>query len=307
MKKEYLPYYIPLILAVVAFIVGSFFDYQINDAVFSKNNTGGLVISVIGTIPGYGVLAFLGGGFFYLALNNKIPNHIAWKIIHYLFAALTFGCSVFFAGREFFGPNGFYWLGINRWWGLLIVLPLYVLVAYFGYRLTSKSDNDKLWLIYIIIAGLILLSLVAGVTAIKSIFHRPRFRSLGSVAGMDYHNWWERCKEYKELIKSDVTHTLISEEFKSFPSGHAGTCAVFMMSSLFLPYINKNYKKASIITFSIGFAWLLLVSFARMWVGAHYLSDVSMGTLLVVVCYFIAKIVIDNIKYFSNEEAQQLA
>ena len=77
-----------------------------------------------------------------------------------------------------------------------------------------------------------------------------------------------------------------------------------MMSALFLPYISKKYEKAALIAFIAGAAWYLLVSFSRMLVGAHFLSDVSMGGLLGVIFFFIAKIVIDNVKCFGEKEEQ---
>ena len=298
MKKIYIPYYATLIFFIVTFIIGSFYDYQINDALFSKNDTFGLVISVIGMVPGYGVLAFLGGGFLYFALKREV-NHVLWKVFFYFMAVAAFGCSVYFAGVEFFGENGFNFIGVQKFWGYFIVFPLYVGVAFFGYKITSKSTYDKLWLIYTIIALGVLISLVAGVTLIKAIFHRPRFRSLGVAPGVEFHNWWEPCSNYKELIAS--SSALTKEEFKSFPSGHAGGSAVFFASVLFLPYINEKYKKLSYILFGVGVCWTLLVAFARMRVGAHFLSDVSMGPILVIVTYLVARIVTENVKYFAPQ------
>ena len=302
MKKTYLHIYIVLMLFVATFIIGSFFDFQINDALFSNKNTFGLIISVIGTVPGYGVLAFLGGGFLYLGLKRE-KEQIWMKALLFGFAVATFASSVYFSGKEFFGPNGFDYLGIKEFWGFFIAFPVDVAIAFLGYKITSKHNNDKLWLIYIILAVGILIALVAGVTLLKAIFHRPRFRSLGLVAGLDYHNWWDPCKNYKDLIAASGG-TLISEEFKSFPSGHAGTCAVLVLSSLFLPYINEKYEKVSLVVFYSSLAWLLLVCFARMRVGAHFLSDVSMGSLISIIILFVAKIIIDNVKYFSHSQNQ---
>ena len=214
------------------------------------------------------------------------------------FAACAFA-SIYFIGREFFGPNGFNFIGVKKFWGYFIAIPPCFGLGYLGYLLTSKSENDKLWLVHLILALAITVALVPGITLFKSIFHRPRFRSLGQY-GLDYHNWWVPCKDYKWYFSQGI----ISEEFKSFPSGHAGTCAVFMMSTMFLPYIDKKYEKASVISFACAFIWLLLVSFARMRVGAHFMSDVTFGAILCSVVLLIAKIVIENVKYFSNSSSR---
>ena len=292
---------------VAGFIIGSFYDFQINDALFSKNDTFGLVISVLGTVPGYSVLAFVAGGCLYIGLKNKVP-HIAWRIVAFFCVAAGAFCSIYFMGREFFGPNGFYFIGVARSWGYLIAIPPAVGLGFLGYYLTRKSNYEKLWLVYFIVALVYLVSLVGGVTVIKEIVHRPRFRSLGLVPGLDYHNWWEPCKNYKDFIAYAEANniSLISEEFKSFPSGHAGTAATFMCTAIFLPFIDKKYEKISLITYIAGGLWYLLVSFARMRVGAHFLSDVSMGGLLCIVPYFVAKVLMDELKYFKPKEENNL-
>ncbi len=292
-------------IMVAGFIIGSFYDFQINEALFSRNDTFSLIISVLGTVPGYCVLSFIAGGCLYIGLKNKVP-HIAWRIVAFFCVGAGAFCSVFFMGREFFGPNGFYFIGVHRAWGYLIALAPAVAVGFLGYYLTSKSNYEKLWLVYFIIALVYLLSLVGGVTVIKSIVHRPRFRSLGMVPDLDFHNWWVPCKEYKDYLLYAQEHNiaLIEEEFKSFPSGHAGTAATFMCFAIFLPYIDEKYDTASLVTYICGGLWYLLVSSARMRVGAHFLSDVSMGGLLCIVPYFVAKVLMDELKYFRTQEVQ---
>lgn len=301
MKKLNIHIYIAFAIFACLFVVGSFFDYQVNDALFHPLDTFGLTVSVIGTVPGYGVMAFLGGGLLYLGLKRELPN-LAVKIIVFVLAAASFALSVYFSGKEFFGENGFYWLGIKKFWGYFIAFPADVAIAFLGYKLTSKSEYGKLWVVYLIMLAAIGLTLLLGVTMLKGIFHRPRFRSLG-IDGVQFHSWWDPCKEYKSYIEAGH---LTKEEFKSFPSGHAGSASVFMMSTLFLPTLNPKYKKATIIAFYSGFAWLLLVAFARMYVGAHFLSDVSMGALLGIIFFFIAKTVVENVKFFGfNEQTEQ--
>ena len=296
MKKMYLPIYIIFAVFACTFVIGSFFDYQISSVLYHKLDTFALVVSVIGMAPGYGVLAFIGGGLLYIGLKRQLPNLFV-KILLFVLAAAALGSSVYFTGLEFFGPNGFYYLGIQEFWGYFIAFPFDVGMLALGYFLTSKSENDKLWVVYLILLAAIALSLVAGVTAIKAIYHRPRFRTVvENNLGIDFYPWWIPCKEYKSYIEEGI----IKEEFKSFPSGHAGTASVFMMATLFLPVINPKYKNVSIIAFFSGLAWLLLIAFSRVYLGAHFLSDVSMGALLGIIAFFAAKVIIENAKYFDS-------
>ena len=274
MKKLRLHTYIVLGLFVLGFILGTFLDLSLTEAIFSRDNTFGITMSAIGTLPGYMILAALGGGFVALALHRQYKT--LYKVLLYVGALAGFGAAIFFSGREFFGPNGFTNEKI-KWVGFLIALPIACGCGFLGYYLTKKSENKYLWLIYLIAAIAIFMALVPGVTLIKVIFHRPRYRTLSLYPDIDFYPWYKRCADYKEFM---AQYNLTSEEFKSFPSGHAGASSVFMIGVSLLPLINKKFEKITLPLFYVGFAYALFVSFTRILVGAHFLSDVSMGGLL---------------------------
>lgn len=266
--------YIILAIFVVGFILGTFLDLSLSNAIFSRDNAFGLTISAIGTIPGYMILAVLGGMFFAVGLHKDYKT--IYKVILYVTAVACLGCAIFFTGREFFGENGFKGAA-PKWIGYLITLPIGCACSFLGYKMGKNSETKYLWLILAIAAFCIFMSLVPGVTMIKAIFHRPRFRSVTLYEGIEFHAWYQRCSEYKDLM---ALYNITSEEFKSFPSGHAGASAVFMLGVSLLPLVNKKYEKLQLPLFYAGFAWVLLVSFTRILVGAHFLSDVSMGGIL---------------------------
>ena len=319
MKKISTHIYIVLGLFLALFIVGSFLDLQISEAIFSRDNTFGLIISVLGTIPGYGLLAIIGGAMFSLVIYKKEKYKIFVQIIFWILTIACLGLSIYFSGREFFGPNGFVGTA-PRWVGYLIILPVAAALFYLGFRMGKNSENDRLWLLLVIMMIAIFLALIPGVTMLKAIFHRPRYRLItwSEVQGtglLDFQPWWERCKDYNDLIKTFKTHKpnpitlngaeITSEEFKSFPSGHGGASAIFMLGALVLPLVNKKYEKYQIPVFYCGLAWCLLVCFVRILVGAHFLSDVSMGSLLSIIFILVAYFVIYKTKWFAsylNEE-----
>lgn len=278
MKKMRLHLLIVLIIAIAGFIVGSTLDLEIAQAVFSKDNTFGLVCSAIGTLPGYMILAVIGGGFASIAFRSK-DYKLIYKIILYIVGALAFICAIFFSGREFFSANAFYNPSL-KWLGFLIVVPFALGSAYLGHYISKNSVTSKQWLILAIMAFAIFLALVPGVTLFKEIFHRPRFRCVEAYEAVSFHSWWERCSNYKDLM---AEFNIIKEEFKSFPSGHAGACAVVMLAGTILPLFNKKYEKIQLIVFYAGLAWTLFIAFTRMLVGAHFLSDVSMGMMLTII------------------------
>ena len=303
MKKISLHIYIVLAIFVLGFIIGSFIDLKLMEAVFSENNTFGLVMSVIGTMPGYGVLAICGGMMFSIALKKEGYTKL-YKVIFYICSVVGLGASIFFSGREFFGENGFTGAA-PKWVGYLIALPFMGGLAYLGYYLGIKSDNNRLWLLVLVMMVAIFIALVPGVTALKSIFHRPRYRLVVRYGYEEFHNWWQPCSNYKDIINLN-TDLLSKEEFKSFPSGHGGASAVFMLFAAFLPLINSKYQKLQLPLFYVGLAWCLLICFSRILVGAHFLSDVSMGGLLTIICLLIAYFVVMKGKLgLPNEEMEE--
>ena len=287
MKKLRLHIYLLIGVFVITFIVGSFVDEGLNAALFSRNNTFGLTMSAIGTIPGYGVFAILGGGAFAFFMNKNYKMTL--RIFCLLFSILGVALGVHFSGREIFSANGFYQGPEFKWtlYGYLILLPVMLALAFLGYILGKKSDNPNLWIVYVVLSIAIFFSLIPGVSALKSIFHRPRYRLL-DLTGLEFYPWWKPCKNYKELLETFAPLGVTKEEFKSFPSGHAGATAVSMMFAMALPFVNRKYMKYQMPIFYGAFAWTLLVMFTRMLVGAHFLSDVSIGILLTLIFMMIA-------------------
>ena len=278
--------FIVLGIFLIGFIIGSFVDLNLMKALFSKDNGFGLTIAAIGTIPGYGVFAILGGGFFWLFTQNSFKKPV--KFIFFICSIIGLGCGIYFSGKEWFGENGFYNKDIY-WVGFLISLPIMVGFYYLGYFFSKKYNNPRVWILYAALAIAAFMALVAGVTLIKAIFHRPRYRIAVYEGIVPFHEWWNRCGDYKNYLP------LISkEEFKSFPSGHTGGALTFLyfatFSSLFMD------KKFQLPIFYAGVAWALFVAFTRILVGAHFLSDVSMGGLLSIVCLIIANEVVIKLR-----------
>ena len=274
MKKMRLHIYIMLGIFIIGFVLGTFIDQSLSQAIFSRDNGFGLTMSAIGTIPGYMIFAVLAGGFLALAMHKDYKT--VYKVFLYIATVGLLFASILFTGREFFGENGFTGAA-PKWVGYIITAPLAAGCGYFGYVITRKSNTPYLWLIFVIAAIFVFLALVPGVTMLKSIFHRPRYRTLTLYEAIEFHPWYQKCSNYKDLM---AMYNVSKEEFKSFPSGHAGASAVFVLGVSILPLLDKKYEKIQLPLFYGGLAWVLLVSFTRILVGAHFLSDVSMGAIL---------------------------
>lgn len=88
-----------------------------------------------------------------------------------------------------------------------------------------------------------------------------------------FQNWWSIDVTIRNKF---VELGIKSEEFKSFPSGHTASAINILVITL-LPYVNKKlYRKENFLWYtSIVFA--SAVAFTRIIMGAHFLTDVTMG------------------------------
>ena len=288
MKQMRIPLYVTLGIALIGIIFGSFFDLQISTAIASSTSGFGLGVSIVGPTIGFMGLALFGGGFIGLAIHGQYPK---WaKALFWVAGIAAYVVSVYFSGTEYFGVNGFYG-NIPEWVGFIIAAIPLAGAEVGGYFLFRKTENKYAWVIYLIAFAVLLLTLVAGVTGLKAIFHRPRFRTVSTTA-IDFHNWWQPCRDYKNLMQA---YGLVSEEFKSFPSGHTAEASILLVTTTFAPLVNPKLKKIQVPCFILAFAFVMLVGFARILAAAHYLSDVSMGASITIVFTIIAnEIVIHN-------------
>ena len=289
-------------ILIIGLILGSFFDLQINQAIFDRYNGFGLVASSFGMIPGYATLSFFGGSLFAMTYKNK--KFPIWaRIIFYVLVLAFYGLSTYFLGKDVFSINGFYNEKLHPWLGCIIMGVVMIPFLFLGWWLGKKNENPKMWIIILALAGAMFMALVPGTTLLKSIMHRPRFRIAVVEGYAPFHNWWQPCKEYKDYIAANAG-ILTKEEFKSFPSGHS--CAVMcgLIFASTMPLMNKKWMKYQVLFFYVAFAWGLVVMFSRMLVGAHYLTDTCMGSLLAVVFFYIANEVVVR-KLLPQEEQEK--
>ena len=285
-KKRH--FYIVIGILLAGFIVGSFLDLQINQAIYSQGNMFGIIMASFGTYPCYAGLSFAAGGLLITSTKKK-DLHIIWRIVSWGLAALGYGLSVWLGSKDVPSVNGF----DNEALEMPFVLANIFVFAGFtalGFIVCNKGDENKLWMSLMVMAIIFLLALLPTSFLIKLVLHRPRYRFVVNSGEIAFHNWWESYGAYKEYIEEGHTlygHLITKEEFKSFPSGHSGSAAIMMMVLPYLSIFFKKLKGKETMMFYIGFAWTLLMMFSRLLVGAHFLTDTCMGALIVVVVFYI--------------------
>ena len=298
MKTMRLPLIIALGVAILGIILGSFFDLNLSTAIANPNNNFALTVSAIGPTIGFGAVAAMGGGFIAFILKGKY--HIGLKILFGVLAAACYGCAVYYAGQEYFGINGFYNEKLE-WLGYISVLIPEAAAMFGGYHLFKNYKNNTLWIVFCVIVGVLLLGLLLVIPVIKDNMHRPRYRLISVMEEVRFHNWWEPCKEYNYLKD---TYNIAKDNFKSFPSGHTAEASIPLVIITFLPLADGQFKKWQLPSFLGGCALVLLVAFARILAGAHFLSDVSMGATITLALTTIANEVVMHFKAIQLREEE---
>ena len=298
MKKMRFPLLIVMGVGVIGIILGSFFDFQISKAIANPHSYLGITISAIGPTIGFAAVALMGGGF--IAFGLKKDYHIVLRILFFILAACCFGVSIFYPAGEYFGVNGFSWLGIPKAVGYAVVLLPEAAAVVGGYFLFRNVQNKNMWIVWCIIIGLLLLALAAIVPTIKDFMRRPRYRFLMNGHEDMFHKWFEPFKEYKQYIADNPTEP--HDNFKSYPSGHSAETAILIVAATFFPLADKKFEKYQMPAFYIACGVTALVMFARILAAAHFLSDVSWGMTIVVTLTFIANEVVMRVKTLHQEE-----
>ena len=291
-----IPLIVALGVAIIGIIFGSFFDLNISTAIASPTNKFALAISAIGPTIGFAAVAAMGGGFIAFALKGHY--HIALKIMFFVFAAACYGVAVYYPAGEYFGINGFYNPDL-KWLGYVIVILPEAAAVVGGYFLFKDFKNDKMWIVFLIIVGLLLIALLGIIPILKDTMHRPRYRIV-STTPVEYHDWYVPCTDFETWIKSGID----KDNFKSYPSGHTAEAAIFLVPTVFLPLAHDKFKKVQLPLFLGGCGLVLIVALARILAAAHYLSDVSFGATIMITLLFIANEVVMNIKALQLKELQ---
>ena len=297
MKNMRIPLLVALSVAIIGIIFGSFFDLSISQAIASPTNGFALTVSAIGPTIGFAGVAAMGGGFVAFIIKGKY--HIALKILFGVLAAACLGVSIYYPAGEYFGINGFYHPEL-KWLGYVIVIIPECAAMVGGYFLFKDWKNDKMWIIFCIIIVLLLIGLLAVIPTIKDNMHRPRYRGLLIYNDVNFHNWWEPFKEYKDYIAThpDVPH----DNFKSYPSGHTAEASIMLVPVTFLPLAHDKFKKYQMPLFYGACGLVLLVALARIMAAAHFLSDVSWGATIMITLLVIANEVVMRVKPLQLKE-----
>lgn len=287
MKKKLI--YISTVIIVLAFfVIGLFFDLSFAKIIYNNKSVVGMFFAAIGETPAYGGLAFIGGGLIAVSLKREKK---AEKIALIVLAIIVTIIGTYLSSNAIKSHNA---LDIEKQW--YISLPIAILICggcgYCGYLLTSRSENPlilkTLFAMLISIAGVLLT-----VTLLKKIWARPRPRFVDLYSYDLFRNWWELNTGVREKY---MELGVISDEFKSCPSGHSSSACLALLL-MYLPHFDKKYENKEHILFLIGIGWTFIVAFTRLIMGAHFITDVTFAIMIAMIIIFVTYLLMYKINY----------
>jgi membrane-associated phospholipid phosphatase len=95
-------------------------------------------------------------------------------------------------------------------------------------------------------------------------------------------------------------YMLIEQDGYRFPSGHATLAGVVVTFGIYYAHmhIEKGFKRYGLYAACLG--WLVLVSYARLYLGVHILIDVVVGALIGFVSSMIVLKIFKHVHYYKR-------
>ena len=247
-------------MAATAMAAATGYDLKIDIALNAPASFVANWFADTGEVPGY-LLLLCAGGVLAKCLQNK------W--LKALFAVGTLGAGVYlgdYVARRLFENNDLRF-GYGVLYGLGVAL-LFLLAL----RFIPVPERLRIPLLLMAVIGLCGYAVSSGIiNLMKMVWGRVRFRDLTDGYGA-FTAWY--------VINGDTgAH--------SFPSGHTGSAGVTYYL-MFLPFVSEKWQKRRYLCFAVAFAYTSVVAATRLVMGAHYLSDVTVGGTVIFTCVLIS-------------------
>lgn len=259
---------------IVCMIIGTCFDYQISQTLYDPNNTIGIFLASYGQLPA--MLCCAIGGTLWIRIADKKKT---WKWICSILGGIVLNALAIMGITM---DPMLYIEGMPILLSLTIAFILTGLADMLILRYTKGTDIRTIKYFIILIVGVMFIEMML-INLVKIPWGRPRMRMIAIQPEASFQPWWVIGSEMKDHL---MALGVAAEEFKSFPSGHTGNAAVAMLLGV-LPMVCPKLKGKERSLFLIGLIFAMMVAGSRIIMGAHFLSDVTIGfTITFVVEYF---------------------
>lgn len=284
------------VIALVGLILGSIFDLKLSTSIATQGTPFGMFFeswgSVIVTFVGPIGAGIAGKGL--IRKGNK-PWLIALGI---LVGVVVVGAVFYFNYKDLKGSdvtNG-YGYTVSNVMAAILAIAINVWLYFLGFVLADDDNISPYRLAVLGLAVVLTFGIFQGaLNVFKILAGRPRYRFLvwteNAYSADDFRAWWQFSLGHK------LDNGGNSDALKSFPSGHTGGIAAFIVVPLILSAIKGTSDKAIVkhISIFVVLALTITMAFARIVNGAHFLSDVSFGAILATLCAFLVALIADKV------------
>ncbi len=275
MLKKYRAYIIVFyILFAASLITASFIDLKLDIFLNNPDDAFSIWFEAMGEMPCRLICTFAGVLIFYLAEKPALK---------------IFGLIADIGGSAYLGYHIADYLFLERHkiiFGVVFGLCIGLMALYIG-QFIAVPENLKKAFIILSVAGIIVMFIQLGTIEIsKMVWGRVRFRDLIKAGSYEEFTPWYKI--------NGITGN------RSFPSGHtAGASMSYLM--MLLPFVSPKWAKRRYLCFFIPLVYTSVVAYTRLVMGAHYLSDVTVGGAIGFTITIIAISVLDK-KFFAKEK-----
>ena len=269
LKKYKTPIIFFYVLCACLLVAGAIWDLKLDMFLNNPDSPFAIWFRNTGEMPAR-LLVPLAGAVLY-AFGDKKLVRIAGAVI-VLGGSIHLGCHI---GRYFYvEANRIPFSVIN---GIICGLCLLLVAPYI-----RVTDKQKKALLVLAVAGLAaFVAETALIESIKIFWGRTRFRDLLLMPNFDDFTPWYH--------PNGITGN------KSFPSGHTASAALSFLA-LLLPCVSSHCKKHRDLCFWVPFIYTGVVAFTRLIMGAHFLSDVTVGGTISFTVVIVTMKVLENKK-----------
>ena len=248
----------------ILLLIGSCFDEQISTILYHPQNSIGVLLASYGQLPA--MLCCASGGILMITIADMKKKARAMEcwiggVLLNLFAVIGITMDPML-----------YIEGMSVWLSLVIALLLVAATDILILKLSKGADRKQIKYFIIIVVGTMFLEMIL-INLIKIPWGRPRMRMIAVQPEAAFQPWWVIGSEMKDTL---MTMGVAAEEFKSFPSGHSGNAACALLLSI-LPLICSRLKGKETMLMASGILITLMVAGSRIVMGAHFLSDITVG------------------------------
>lgn len=248
------------VILIGMLLLGTFFDLQINKIIYQPESSFSYILEIIAPIL-FANLLIIGASF--MLFTSSFRNNIVKYSIQTIVYVLTIATSLLLCLG--------YLNVIGLLYGVVSIVISYIYVIKLPTELKPQFHQVG---IMILLSAFTAMFIVEG---IKPIWGRVRFRSMQDNFDLFTHWYQINGDKFRSFVP-------VTEEIKSFPSGHSEWIASVMCLS-FAALVNPKWKNKETLIFTCSVVISFMVMFSRMLKGAHFLSDVTVGFSISLICF----------------------